>query len=131
MVLPFLDFRNLIKAALSPHERDTKVGCIVLSDRLIVGNYAPLVVADVPQIVLACGVYHGRLLPRSEDVDAMDYHGAIEDEGGIKFSGNDNGTTFCPIGIEKEPTLINCRVDPMMKIGNSLRLAHSDVLEEP
>jgi hypothetical protein len=61
----------------------------------------------------------------------MHYHGAIEDEGGIKFSGNDNGTSFCPIGIEEEATLINCSVDPMVKIGNSLRLAHSDVFEEP
>ena len=66
----------------------------------------------------------------SYDVDDMHNHGAIEDEGGVKFRGNDYGISLRPIGIEKEATLINCCVDPMMKIGNSLSLAHSDVLEE-
>ena len=61
----------------------------------------------------------------------MHYNRAIEHEGGIKFSGNDNGISFCPVGIEEKAALINCSVDPMMKIGDSLRLAHSDVFEEP
>ena len=126
-----MDFRNVIEAALPPHERDTEIGCIVFSDGLIVGNYSPLVVADVPQVVLACRIDHGRLLPRSKDVDTMHYHGAIEDKGSVKFGWNDYDTSFCPIGIKEEATLINCSVDPMMKIGNSLRLAHSDVFEKP
>ena len=126
-----MDFRDLIEAALSPHQRDSKIGCIVFCNSLVVGNYNPLVVADVPQIVLASWVYHGRLLPRSENVDAMHYHRAIEDEGSIKFSGNDYGTSLCAIGIEEEATLIDCSVNPMMKIGNSLGLPHSDVFEEP
>ena len=39
LVLPLLNFRNLIEAALSPHERDSKIGRIVFSDGLIIGNY--------------------------------------------------------------------------------------------
>jgi hypothetical protein len=61
----------------------------------------------------------------------MHYYGAIEYKGGIKFSGNDYGTSFRPIGIEEEAALINCSVNPMMKISNTLGLAHSDVFEEP
>jgi hypothetical protein len=48
LVLPLLNFRNLIEATLPPHERDAQIGCIVFFDSLIVRDYKPHVVADVP-----------------------------------------------------------------------------------